>query len=86
MGPILSLNGPSDQPGTIHSVKSSMLLRVTARPDLRVFGSLARGNRPNGDIDFLVDVEPARTLLDVIALKQGVAQQARTLCGLLTSA
>lgn len=39
--------------------------------NVRVFGSIARGDdRPDSDIDFLVDVEPGRTLLDVIALEQ----------------
>ena len=39
--------------------------------NVRVFGSMARGEaRPDSDVDFLVDVEPGRTLLDVIALEQ----------------
>ena len=38
---------------------------------MRVFGSVARGDdRADSDVDFLVDVEPGRTLLDVIALEQ----------------
>jgi predicted nucleotidyltransferase len=36
----------------------------------RVFGSVLRGvNRPDSDIDFLVEFEPGRTLLDLIGLK-----------------
>jgi uncharacterized protein len=36
-----------------------------------VFGSVARGDdRADSGVDFLVDVEPRRTLLDVIALGQ----------------
>jgi predicted nucleotidyltransferase len=43
--------------------------------DVRVFGSMARGDdHENSDIDFLVDVEPGRTLLDVIAFEQDVQQ------------
>ena len=38
---------------------------------MRVFGSVARGDdRADSDVDFLVDVEPGPTLLDVIALEQ----------------
>ena len=39
--------------------------------NVRVFGSVARGeDRPDSDVDLLVDVEPGRSLLDVIALEQ----------------
>jgi len=35
--------------------------------NVRVFGSVARGDaRPDSDVDFLVDMEPGRTLLDVM--------------------
>ena len=53
-------------------------LRSTSRDDIlrlassygarnvRVFGSCARGeNSPSSDIDFLVDLEPDRTLMDL---------------------
>ncbi len=34
--------------------------------NVRVFGSVARGDdRPDSDVDFLVDVEPGRSLLDL---------------------
>ena len=34
--------------------------------NVRVFGSVARGDaRPDSDVDFLVDLEPGRTLLDL---------------------
>ena len=43
--------------------------------NVRVFGSTARGDvRSNSDLDLLVDVEPGRTLLDVIALEQDLEQ------------
>jgi len=43
-----------------------------------VFGSIARGDdHENSDVDFLVDVEPGRTLLDVIAFEQDVQQPLR---------
>lgn len=36
---------------------------------VRVFGSTVRGTAgPASDVDFLVDLEPGRTLLDLIAL------------------
>ncbi len=39
--------------------------------DLRVFGSVARGEEtPESDVDFLVDLDPDRTLLDVIGFQQ----------------
>jgi predicted nucleotidyltransferase/DNA-binding XRE family transcriptional regulator len=39
--------------------------------DLRVFGSVARGEEtPDSDVDFLVDLEPGRTLLDLIGFQQ----------------
>lgn len=38
---------------------------------LRLFGSVARGDeRPDSDLDLLVKMEPGRSLLDHIALKQ----------------
>jgi predicted nucleotidyltransferase len=37
--------------------------------DVRVFGSIARGDdRPDSDIDFLVNLEPGRSLLDLARL------------------
>jgi predicted nucleotidyltransferase len=38
---------------------------------LRVFGSFARGEATEGsDLDFLVELEPGRSLLDLVGLKQ----------------
>ena len=38
--------------------------------DVRVFGSVARGEERDGsDVDFLVDLEPGRTLLDLARLE-----------------
>jgi predicted nucleotidyltransferase len=38
---------------------------------LRVFGSVARGeDRPDSDVDFLVDFEPGASLLDFVGLKE----------------
>jgi predicted nucleotidyltransferase len=52
--------------------KREDILRVAAKHgarEVRVFGSAARGEAGEGsDIDFLVDMEPDRSLLDRIAL------------------
>jgi uncharacterized protein len=54
------------------------ILEIAARHGariVRVFGSVARGDdHENSDVDFLVDVEPGRTLLDVIAFEQDVQE------------
>jgi predicted nucleotidyltransferase len=48
------------------------ILRIAARHgahDVRVFGSVARGQaRPDSDVDFLVEFEPGRTVLDLSGL------------------
>jgi uncharacterized protein len=39
--------------------------------NVRVFGSVLHGDdRPDSDIDLLVEVEPGRSLLDIIGLEQ----------------
>jgi predicted nucleotidyltransferase len=56
------------------SDKRRDILRIAARygaGQVRVFGSLARGEAgPDSDVDILVTLEPGRSLLDLIALKQ----------------
>ena len=43
--------------------------------NVRVFGSTVRGDEgPKSDVDFLVDLEPGRSLLDVIALEQDLEE------------
>ena len=43
--------------------------------NVRVFGSTVRGDDgPESDVDLLVDVEPGRSLLDVIALEQDLEE------------
>ena len=62
------------QPGELLSDKRRDILRIAAQygaGQVRVFGSLARGEAgPNSDVDILVTLEPGRSLLDLIALKQ----------------
>jgi predicted nucleotidyltransferase len=43
--------------------------------NVRIFGSVARGEaRPDSDVDFLVELEAQRTLLDQIALMQSLEE------------
>jgi predicted nucleotidyltransferase len=43
--------------------------------NIRVFGSVARGEaRDNSDIDFLVEMETGRNLLDRVGLKQDLEE------------
>ena len=45
--------------------------RLHGAQSVRVFGSRARGDaRPGSDLDLLVTLEPGRTLLDLIAIRQ----------------
>lgn len=54
--------------------KREEILRIASQygaRNLRVFGSVVRGDaRPDSDVDFLVDLEPGRSLLDRVALVQ----------------
>ena len=54
--------------------KRQDILRLAAQHgawNVRVFGSLARGEaRSDSDVDILITLEPERSLLDLIALKQ----------------
>jgi predicted nucleotidyltransferase len=54
---------------TLRHEKRAEILRLAERHgcrNVRVFGSVATGeNRSDSDVDFLVDVEPGRTLFDL---------------------
>ncbi len=56
--------------------KREEILKVAASlgaRNLRVFGSFARGEeRPDSDIDLLVEMAPDRSLLDIIAIKNAL--------------
>lgn len=62
--------------------KKGEILRIAAKHgarNVRVFGSVARGEaRPDSDVDFLVDMQPGRTLLDL----GGLLMDLRDLLGL----
>lgn len=47
------------------------IARQHGATNLRVFGSVARGEAKEGsDLDLLVEMEPGRSLLDLVAIKQ----------------
>ena len=52
--------------------KRQEILKIAARHgayNVRVFGSVVHGeNRPDSDVDFLVDLEPGRSLFDLAGL------------------
>ena len=56
------------------SNKRDEILRIAAAHgarNLRVFGSVSRGEATEkSDIDLLISLEPGRTLLDIVAIKQ----------------
>lgn len=62
--------------------KKGEILRIAAKHgarNVRIFGSVARGEaRPDSDVDFLVDMEPGRTLFDM----GGLLMDLRDLLGL----
>jgi uncharacterized protein len=62
----------------LRGTKRSEILRLAARRgvgNLRVFGSVARGESDDqSDIDFLVDLEPGRSLLDLGGLQRDLEE------------
>lgn len=61
------------RPEELLKAKREEILRIAAKHgarNVRVFGSVARGEADQAsDIDFLVDMEPARSLLDLGGLQ-----------------
>jgi len=59
-------------PQTLLQTKRNDILRIAAQNgayNVRIFGSVARGEaRPDSDIDFLVNLEENRSLLDLARL------------------
>jgi len=57
---------------TLRQEKRAEILRLAkthGAKNVRVFGSVATGeNRPDSDVDFLIDLEPGRTIFDVADL------------------
>jgi len=47
------------------------IAKVNGATRVRIFGSFARGTaRMDSDLDLLIDLEPGRHLLDLVAIKQ----------------
>ena len=52
----------------------SIAERYGAR-NIRIFGSVARGDdRPDSDLDLLIDLEEGQSLLDLIAIQQDLEE------------
>jgi hypothetical protein len=62
----------------LRATKRSEILRLAAQRgagNLRVFGSVARGESDaDSDIDFLVDLEPGRSLFDLGGLQRDLEE------------
>lgn len=62
--------------GSLLNEKREEILRIAKTHgaiSLRVFGSYSRGEeKPDSDIDLLVELESDRSLLDVVAIKQEI--------------
>jgi predicted nucleotidyltransferase len=55
--------------------------------NVRVFGSIARGEgKRDSDLDVLVELEPGRSLLDIIAIKQDLEDLLNTKVDVVTEA
>ena len=67
-------------PVSLNELRSrrSEILSLAARHgvrNIRVFGSVARGDdHSDSDIDFLVEIEQGRSLLDLIAFEQDLSE------------
>ena len=64
--------------GPIVQNKREDILRIATQygaSHIRVFGSVARGEAgPESDIDVLIHLEPGRSLLDIVAIKQDLEE------------
>jgi len=70
--------------------KRDEILNIASRygaRNVRVFGSIARGKgRRDSDLDVLVELEPGRSLLDIIAIKQDLEDLLNTKVDVVTEA
>lgn len=69
----------------IHDI--ARVARAHGALSLRVFGSRARGDAgPDSDLDLLVTLEPGRSLLDLVAIKQDLEDLLRLPVDVVTEA
>jgi uncharacterized protein len=55
--------------------------------NVRLFGSVARGETTaTSDLDLLIDMEPGRSLLDIVAIKQDLEELLRCKVDVVTEA
>jgi uncharacterized protein len=70
--------------------KRAEILQIAAHhgaSNLRVFGSVARGDDgASSDVDLLVDMEPDRSLLDIVGLGQALEELLERRVDVLTDA
>jgi predicted nucleotidyltransferase len=67
-----------DSKPLVKTYRKEILERATRNGavNVRIFGSVARGDdRPDRDIDFLVNLEPGRSLLDLARLPKLVCDR-----------
>jgi predicted nucleotidyltransferase/DNA-binding XRE family transcriptional regulator len=71
-----ALGGPGPAAAALRSRRGPLLAaaQVHGARNIRVFGSVARGESSPADVDLLVDLEPGRTLLDLAALRRAAAE------------
>ena len=63
------------------------IARQHSARNVRVFGSLARGEgKRDSDLDVLVELEPGRSLLDIVAIKQDLEDLLNTKVDVVTEA
>ena len=63
--------GFKHMPHSLPVAEIGRIARTHGAMSVRVFGSRARGDEsPGSDLDLLVRLEPGRSLLDLIAIKQ----------------
>ena len=72
------------------AIRREEILRLASEHgvrDVRIFGSVARGQAgPSSDLDLLVRLEPGRSLLDLIGLKQDLEDLLGIPVGVVTDA
>jgi len=72
----------------LHERREEILEAAAAQHagNVRVFGSVARGEETGGsDIDLMVDMEPGRSLLDQVRLRRALSQLLEVQVDVVTS-